>query len=124
LVGNAPITQKNGNFGAIMPKITIENLAGRDIPFSPGPDSLLHLILTSGTDWMHACGGKGRCTTCKAEVQAGGQNLSAPTVFEQKMRDAGRLALGERLACQCMPTGDVRVRVPLGSQFPHLSYEG
>jgi ferredoxin, 2Fe-2S len=105
-----------------MPKITIVNLAGREIAFGPGPAPLLRLVLEAGVDWMHACGGKGRCTTCKAEVLAGAERLSPLSPFEQQMRAAGRLGPGERLACQCVPTGDVRLRVPASSQLPHLQY--
>jgi 2Fe-2S ferredoxin len=105
-----------------MPTITITNLSGREIGFAPGPTTLLRLVLGAGVDWMHACGGKGRCTTCKAEVLAGAGQLSPPSPFERRMVAAGRLGTGERLACQCVPTGDVRVRVPASSQLPHLQY--
>ncbi len=106
-----------------MPIITIENLQGRPIVFVPDKTTLLSHLLAAGVDWMHACGGNGRCTTCKAIVERGGEQLSPLTIFEQKMIAANRVSDRERLACQCVPTGDVRVRVPPSSQFPHIDYQ-
>ena len=40
---------------------------------------------------MHACGAKGRCTTCRLQVLAGQENLSPLTAAELRYRAAGRL---------------------------------
>ena len=73
-------------------------------------------------DWMHACGGKGRCTTCKMEVIAGMENLSDITQAEEKYRQEKLLLEGERLACQVRVKGTVMIRVPEEFKLPHLKY--
>jgi ferredoxin, 2Fe-2S len=72
---------------------------------------------------MHACGGKGRCTTCKAEILAGHHNLSGLTSAEHRYRDKGLLREGERLACQMLVNGDLVIRVPEETHLPHLRYD-
>ena len=104
-----------------MPEIIITNLKGKRIPAKEGVP-LLQLIQESGTDWMHACGAKGRCTTCAMQVEAGGENLSPYSEAELNYRESGRLGKSERLACQCTAHGDVKIRVPARYQFPHLDY--
>ena len=61
----------------------------------------------------HDCGGNASCTTCRVEVQFGGENLSEIDFEEQDLLD--REALSEpwhRLGCQARVLGDVVVRVP------------
>ena len=105
-----------------MVKITIENLAQKEV-IAPGTGiSILKLVHENGIDWMHACGGKGRCTTCKLVVIEGMENLSSVTPAELKYRELRALALNERLACQTRPLGEVRIRIPDESKLPHVSY--
>ena len=73
---------------------------------------------------MHACGAKGRCTTCRLQVCAGQENLSPLTAAELRYSAAGRLRADERLTCQAqLPTGDVTARVPEATQLPHVRYQ-
>ncbi|MBM3302586.1 MAG: 2Fe-2S iron-sulfur cluster binding domain-containing protein, partial [Deltaproteobacteria bacterium] len=61
----------------------------------------------------HDCGGNASCTTCRVEVQVGGECLSEIEFEEQDLLD--REALTEpwhRLGCQARIMGDVVVRVP------------
>ena len=47
-----------------MPKITISNLGQKVVDFNiinGSPLSLLALLQENDLDWMHACGGNGRC---------------------------------------------------------------
>ncbi len=73
-------------------------------------------------DLMHACGAKGRCTTCKMEIVQGMENLNEPTEAELKYRRAGELLPGERLACQARPIGNIKIYVPKSVRLPHLKY--
>lgn len=82
-----------------MPLLTIENLPGSAIEVPPRA-TLLAAIHAAGHDWWHACGAKGRCTTCRVRVLAGTEFLAEPTAPELRYRAAGRLGAGERLACQ------------------------
>ena len=69
-----------------------------------------------------SCGGKGRCTTCKAIIVSGEENLSERTVVEEKYAQFGKLNEDERLTCQVEVSGDIRIRVPKEYQLPHLKY--
>ena len=105
-----------------MALLTIENLAGAPVPVPAGA-TLLAALQAAGHDWMHACGAKGRCTTCRLQVLAGAEHLTPLTAAELRYRAAGRLAVGERLACQAqLPAGEVRGRVPRATQLPHVRY--
>lgn len=105
-----------------MVKITIENLAKKEVIGSDGRTSALKLIHESGIDWMHACGGKGRCTTCKMIIMEGMDNLSSISPVEINYREQGQLKDNERLACQTRPLGEVLIRVADEYKLPHISY--
>ena len=105
-----------------MPKITISNLNHKQVVSHNNSKTVLNIMHENFIDWMHACGGKGRCTTCKMKILDGHDQLSALTDFEQKMRQASRLNTDERLACQCTIRGDVTVEVPEACKLPHVKY--
>lgn len=105
-----------------MVKIVIENLAQKELsPVDPSK-SILNVLQSNFIDWMHACGGKGRCTTCKMIVVEGMDQLSPLTPAEVKYRSLGHLAENERLACQTRTVGSCRIRVPEESKMPHMEY--
>ena len=105
-----------------MPLLTIENLPGAAIEVPAGA-TLLAALHAAGHDWMHACGAKGRCTTCRVQVLAGGEHLAPRTAAEERYHAAGRLLPTERLTCQArLPAGDVTGRVPEATQLPHVPY--
>jgi len=105
-----------------MVKIVIENLAQKELSLINPHKSILALVQSNFIDWMHACGGKGRCTTCKMIVVKGMENLSAPTLAELNYRRLGQLSENERLACQASALGFCSVRVPDESKMPHMVY--
>ncbi|MBX3235734.1 MAG: (2Fe-2S)-binding protein [Nitrospiraceae bacterium] len=75
--------------------------------------TLLDAAKALGFPLNHDCGGNASCTTCRVEVQIGGENLSEIDFDEQDLLD--REALSEpwhRLGCQARVLGDVVVRVP------------
>jgi ferredoxin len=47
-----------------------------------------------------ACGRRGECDSCLAQISAGGELLSSPTSAEIKILGKDRIASGARLACQ------------------------
>ncbi|MBJ6110916.1 (2Fe-2S)-binding protein [Hymenobacter sp. BT523] len=105
-----------------MPLLTIENLPGAPVEVPSGA-TLLAAIQAAGHDWMHACGAKGRCTTCRVQVRTGLENLSPPTDAELRYRAAGRLQPTERLTCQTrLLAGDATGRVPEATKLPHVQY--
>ncbi len=101
-----------------MPKIIIQNLNNQELSIKNEALTLLDAIHSNDIDWMHACGKKGRCTTCKAIVIEGIDNISPITAVEQKYLDNKKLATNERLTCQCKITGDVIVQIPEESELP------
>ena len=105
-----------------MVKIVIENLAQKQLSEVDQSKSILQVLQSHFIDWMHACGGKGRCTTCKMIVVEGMDQLSRPTPAELKYRTLGQLAENERLACQTRALGSCRIRVPEESKMSHMDY--
>ena len=106
-----------------MVKIVIENLARKEVLTNDLSKSLLVTFQEQFIDWMHACGGKGRCTTCKLVIIQGNENFLSLTESEQKYVTNGQLAHNERLACQAKIAGDIIVRVPENGKLPHLTYD-
>lgn len=105
-----------------MARIVIENLFHKTLVVRDHSRTLLQHFQDHGIDWMHACGGKGRCTTCKVIVQEGGHYFCPLTPAEERYARIGALSSQERLACQASVHGDVRLRVPEEYQLPHVTY--
>ncbi len=105
-----------------MPNIIIDNLNELKVSLGAHDKSIIQAIHRKGIDWMHACGTKGRCTTCKMIVLQGLEHLGEDSAAEARFRAMGKLKPNERLACQCLCTGDIRIRVPEASKFPHMNY--
>ena len=106
-----------------MVQIRIQNLGNRSIESKALDGKVIDLIHENGIDWMHACGKKGRCTTCKMHILAGQEYLSPETPQELQFRDLKRLLPKERLACQAhLLQGELTVSVPESSKFSHLTY--
>jgi 2Fe-2S ferredoxin len=105
-----------------MPYIILENLHSKAIDCKNKKEKLLDILLAE-TDWMHACGGKGKCTTCRAIVVDGMQSLGPVTLAEKRFLDRGKLRANERLTCQIhMGLEDLTIRIPDSSKLPHLKY--
>lgn len=106
-----------------MPRIVIQNLGNLTIDSEHPDRKVIEIIHENGTDWMHACGKKGRCTTCKMIVIVGQENLSPETEQELGYRRQNRLKSNERLSCQSqILKGELLIRVPEIYKFPHLAY--
>lgn len=107
-----------------MVKITISNLNNLTLEHNDNTKSVLSILQENHTDWMHACGAKGRCTTCKMTVLKGMENLSSISEAEQKFSNLNRLDLNnERLTCQSrIEKGSVEIKVPEESKLPHIVY--
>ncbi|HYG02985.1 MAG TPA: 2Fe-2S iron-sulfur cluster-binding protein [Chryseosolibacter sp.] len=105
-----------------MPKITIENLYGKIIEAESIEKTVLKTLHENRIDWMHACGGKGRCTSCKAIIVSGDEHLNQATVAELRFRNIGALKANERLTCQAVANGDILIRAPEEYKLPHVTY--
>ncbi len=102
-------------------QINIRNLSVDPIPCDAKNTKLLSILLQH-TDIMHACGGKGRCTTCRIKILAGEVAPIKLTQAEQRFSDHGRLKCDERLSCQISVEKDLDLEIPDGCKLPHLTY--
>ncbi len=75
-----------------------------------GEETLLEAALRSGLPMAHACGGRGKCSTCRIWVLDGLDACPARNGTEAVLADKLRLAEEVRLACQLQPAGDIRLR--------------
>lgn len=105
-----------------MPKIVIENLFNRTIQVTDLSKTILAHLQDHRVDWMHACGGKGRCTSCKIIVREGKDNITPPTESELRYQAILALSVRERLSCQARITGDIVIAAPREYKLPHISY--
>lgn len=105
-----------------MAKIRIRNLNNKELINNVNSKSILNIIHENQIDWMHACGGKGRCTSCKMVIHFGIESLNEPNDAEKRMIEKGRLAKNERLACQNKLIDDIEISVADINKFPHIDY--
>jgi len=105
-----------------MPTITIKNLDNKSICYKDTNQTILSVLHENNIDWMHACGAKGRCTTCKMIVHKGLAEMNKESTFEKQYRTIGQLLLNERLTCQSQATEDLIISVPESSKMPHINY--
>lgn len=81
---------------------------------SDGEHNLLQLALRERISISFACGGKGLCGKCRVIVEKGVENIPPPDE-EERERLGVLIHKGFRLACQLVPSGDMRVRIPESS---------
>ncbi len=105
-----------------MSQIIITSLFNKTLKIESNYPNLLKGLQAHYIDWMHACGGKGRCTTCKAIIIEGMENLTHLTEAERAHRENGLLHENERLICQAQMKGDLIVLIPDENKFPHVNY--
>ena len=105
-----------------MPEIVIQNLSNKKIVFSDSNSTILKILHNAGVDWMHSCGGKGNCTSCKVQVLEGTQSLSQMTFPENDYLKMKQLGKDERLACQCKANADLVIRAPEEFKLSHIKY--
>jgi ferredoxin, 2Fe-2S len=105
-----------------MARIVIVNLFNKALDVENLSKSLLQHFHDNQLDWMHSCGGKGRCTSCKAIILKGTENIVRLTPAELKYKSLGLLAQNERLSCQVRILGDVELAAPPEFKLPHVTY--
>lgn len=105
-----------------MAVIVIKNLKESTLEVKDFSKTILQHVQGNGLDWMQACGGKGRCTTCKVIVLRGIENLEPKTQAELKYESQGLLLKNERLSCQAKIKGGITILIPEEGQLPHIKY--
>ncbi|MCA9041904.1 MAG: (2Fe-2S)-binding protein [Planctomycetaceae bacterium] len=88
-----------------MPKLTVEGYGEFDVP--AGKRLVLALTDEAGVDQLHACGGVGKCTTCRVEFLEG--EPESMTEAEKAVLEARGLE-GVRLSCQILCDQDMSVK--------------
>jgi ferredoxin len=89
-----------------MPKLTVTDVGTFDVP--AGKRLVLALREEAGTDQLHACGGKARCTTCRVQFVSG--EPETMTAAEKEVLTAKGVT-GVRLSCQILCDHDMEVKV-------------
>jgi 2Fe-2S ferredoxin len=97
------------------------------IPYGPTgqPGSILDIALGAGIDLEHVCGGVCACSTCHVYVKQGLASCNEGTDDEfDQLDEAPAITLQSRLACQCVPNGNVDVVVEIPAVNKNLVKEG
>src|SRR5260370_110815 len=81
---------------------------GRVVAAPPG-FSVLETSRWAGIPHASACGGRGRCSTCRVEILAGAAAMPAPLAAESETLVRVKAPPGVRLACQLRPIADITV---------------
>lgn len=82
-------------------------------------ESVLEASIRNGIDHLHACGGNGRCTTCRIMIVEGREFCPEPEQAERQALALRGHDTKTRLACQLRPTGSIKVCCLLAEHPEH-----
>lgn len=80
-------------------------------------NNILEAALANGINHTHACGGQGKCSTCRVSIVKGIENCSTRNETEQKIANRFNFPEEVRLACQTKIRGDVAIRRMVADKF-------
>ena len=89
-------------------QITVDYLGGPKIIHAAGT-SLLEISRIHNIPHASACGGRGRCSTCRVRILSSQQDQTPADEGEQAVLNRVHAPDDVRLACQFIPKSDVRV---------------
>jgi adenylate cyclase len=95
--------------------MTIRYTGHGEVKASPGM-TLLEVSRANNIPHPSACGGRGRCSSCRVVVVEGQDGLDPPNRIEQNMLERIRASQHVRLACQIRPRTGLSVRILLETQ--------
>ncbi len=72
--------------------------------------TLLDATLSAGINHVHACGGKGNCSTCRVSIIKGIENCQPRNSSEKTIAERLNFPDKVRLACQTKITGNISIR--------------
>ena len=91
-----------------MPKLTVKDVGTFEVP--AGKRLTQALVQDAGTDQLHACGGKSRCTTCRVQFTEGEpEKITEAEAETLKAREISES--GVRLSCQINCDHDMTVEI-------------
>ncbi len=99
----------------LIAQVVIRYTGHGEVNATPGM-TLLEISRANRIPHPSACGGRGRCSSCRVLVVEGQDSLEPPNGIEQRMLDRIKASQHVRLACQIRPKADLGVRVLLESQ--------
>lgn len=82
----------------------IEFIGDRSVKIAKG-QSILSASLEAGIPHYHACGGQGKCSTCRVLVKDGAEHITPANKVEQELSKKISLPKNVRLACQSFAEG-------------------
>lgn len=83
----------------------------------PEGRSILEASLAAQINHTHACGGQGKCSTCRVSVSEGLENCSSRNDVEQGIADQLNFPPEVRLACQTKINGNITIRRMVSDSF-------
>jgi adenylate cyclase len=81
----------------------------KKIPCS-NENTILDATLAAQINHTHACGGKGKCSTCRVSIMKGIENCTPRNETEISITEKLNFPTEIRLACQTKITGDISIR--------------
>ena len=81
---------------------------GQQVRITPGT-TVLEASRAAGIPHASLCGGRGRCSTCRARIGAGAARVPEPSADEARVLRRLGAPANVRLACQLRPTADLEV---------------
>lgn len=91
-----------------MPKLTVDGVGTYEV--SPGRRLVTALTDVAKVDQLHACGGVGKCTTCRVEFVAG-EPEKMTEMEKATLAAKGINTPGTRLSCQLACEADMTVKL-------------
>lgn len=85
--------------------------------------TVLEASRANGIPHLSLCGGRGRCSTCRVQVEASQGGLPPVGPDEQRTLLRVRAPAGVRLACQLRPTSDLRVTPLLSASASAVEFD-
>jgi adenylate cyclase len=79
------------------------------VVIAPRGFSILETSRWAGVPHASACGGRGRCSTCRVQIVAGAEEAPAASDAERDTLDRIKAPDDVRLACQLRPVADISV---------------
>lgn len=76
----------------------------------PEGSTILEATLAAKIEHTHACGGQGKCSTCRVSIRDGIENCTPRNEAEQIIADKLNFPDEIRLACQTKLNGDIAIR--------------
>lgn len=78
--------------------------------YSANKTTILKASKKAGNLHQHACGGRGKCSTCRVKILSGLDHCQPRNRRERKIAEFLHFSDDIRLACQTVVTGDVKIR--------------